>query len=225
MSQAPALSFLCPSCGRPQSPPPVPLLNADATPELKRQLMEGRYPVHRCGHCHQFARVNAEMVYADVTARLVVWAAPDVNDTRAVPAIPDALRDSLDRAIGLYTLRRVESMIELIEKVLIHEEGMDDRLVEALKLVVGAQLAREGRPPDAPLLFGGRNRRTDGTTALDLVCVTDKGVQSLAGPFEAMYEELAARLAGGLIVTRPPPGVFARVGPTLARELLKQAQD
>jgi len=225
MTQPAEPQFICPACNHAQTLPPLPLIDADADPALKRKLLEGKHPTHRCEKCGKLARPNTELVYLDATARLLVWCVPDRDDTRTEPELPDAVRESLDRAASRFTLRRVDSIVELVEKVLIHEEGMDDRLIEALKLVVGSQLTRDGHLLPSPLRFGGRNLKEDGATTLDLVAVTSKGVQALSGPFEEMYEELAARLAGEMIVTRPTAGVFARIGTATAREMLKRAQD
>ena len=86
-----------------------------------------------------------------------------------------------------YTLRRVASIDELIEKVLIWDNGFDDRVMELYKLGLHEQLAAEEQLV-GPVFYSSApdNRDVDGV--LEFVVLTEDGSTPISVPAQTYHE-------------------------------------
>ncbi len=88
-----------------------------------------------------------------------LWTEPGEPDLNAVP--PAALMKD-------YHLRFVATQNELVEKILIFGDGLDDRVIEFLKLILHAQASEGNHPLEGELFFAGLGGDRAGKSRLSL---------------------------------------------------------
>lgn len=126
----------------------LPAVNTARNPELKASVKDGSLFVKECPHCGATNLVLYPFLYHDPDARLLVWLLPEgAYDENAVAQMAAQL-DSLAE----YTVRRVSTAGELVEKVGIADAGLDDRAIELCKFVTRQEM--DGKlAPESPLRF------------------------------------------------------------------------
>ena len=140
----------CASCGKQYEIETVPAVNTDHNPELKASARDGSLFVGRCPHCGASSLVLYPFLYHDPEARLIVWLLPEGAqgyDEAAVQQMSAQVKGLED-----YTVRRVATVGELIEKIGIADAGLDDRVVELCKFVTTQEMEARIHPED-PLRF------------------------------------------------------------------------
>lgn len=115
-------------------------INVALDPELKARVKDGSLFVWECPYCGQRNLVLYQTLYHDPDAKLMVWLLPG----QAQP--PQAVADAVKELEG-YTLRIVREVGDLIEKVNLHDAGLDDTVLEMCKWVMRRELADKN--PDA----------------------------------------------------------------------------
>ena len=115
-------------------------INVALDPELKARVKDGSLFVWECPYCGQRNLALYQTLYHDPDAKLMVWLLPG----QAQP--PKAVADAVKELEG-YTLRIVREVGDLIEKVNLHDAGLDDTVLEMCKWVMRRELADKN--PDA----------------------------------------------------------------------------
>ena len=115
-------------------------INVALDPELKVRVKDGSLFVWECPYCGQRNLALYQTLYHDPDAKLMVWLLPG----QAQP--PQAVADAVKELEG-YTLRIVREVGDLIEKVNLHDAGLDDTVLEMCKWVMRRELADKN--PDA----------------------------------------------------------------------------
>ena len=129
-------------------------INVSEEPELKEQVKDGSLFIWECPHCGTHNLLKTETLYHDPEKKLMVWLLPSERLDEVQSAKLNAIADSL----GDYTLRRVEDVGSLIEKVNIIDAGLDDVVLEMCKYVTRMELCekhsdKEEAIMDAPFKF------------------------------------------------------------------------
>lgn len=133
-------------------------INVGETPELKARVKDGSLFVWECPACGTANLARCQMLYHDPEQRLMVWLLPDgVMSEERMETVEKALAAQAAELEG-YVLRRVSDVGSLIEKVNIHDAGLDDRVIEMCKYVTKTELAEKNRQRaadflDAPFKF------------------------------------------------------------------------
>ena len=137
----------CPRCGESHNVETFTSVNTAKDPDLKARVKDGSLFVWECPHCGAKNLIKGELLYHDPEEKLMVWLLPE----GATP--PGAVEEAVKQLDG-YTLRRVADAGSLIEKVNIHEAGLDDVTVEMLKMVTRTEMS-EKTPAvqDVPMKF------------------------------------------------------------------------
>ena len=138
----------CSSCGNAFDIETLPAVNTARNPELKASVKDGSLFVKECPHCGRSNLVLFPFLYHDPDVRLLVWLLPegayDENSVAQMSAQLDSLED--------YTIRRVATAGELVEKIGIADAGLDDRVVELCKFITLQEMEGKIRP-EGPLRF------------------------------------------------------------------------
>lgn len=138
----------CSNCRHTQEIEAYTAINVADRPDLKEKVKDGSLFVWECAACGAHNLAVYQILYHDPEAKLMVWLMPgdETLDNRLA-----ALADQLDG----YTLRRVSDVGSLIEKVNIHDAGLDDAVIEMCKYVTRMELAeKHGREMlDTPMKF------------------------------------------------------------------------
>ena len=122
----------CPACGREHDVKLVQSINTQDDPEAKQKLLAGQLDVLACD-CGRRTQLVAELLYVDPVANLYIQVAPsDDAMTKGEAAFAAA------GASG--TQRLVPSLNALVEKVKIGDAGLEDWVVEMVKVLLLASL-------------------------------------------------------------------------------------
>lgn len=113
-------------------------INVSENPELKEKVRNGSLFLWDCPECGQINLAKYETLYHDPSAKLMVWLIPsgEVSENQMKSITMHT------KAMGGYTLRRVNDMGSLMEKVLINDAGLEDIVVEMCKYVTKLEMVQ-----------------------------------------------------------------------------------
>lgn len=116
-------------------------INVGRSPELKKLIVAGTFHKVVCPNCSTAATVEKEFSYSDFSTNTFIkvkpraerhlWKEASAMLDQSVAGIPEVLANGRDMK-----LRVVFGMAELREKVLAQEAGIDDRMIELLKVFI-----------------------------------------------------------------------------------------
>jgi hypothetical protein len=109
-------------------------INVALDPELKARVKDGSLFLWECPYCGARNLAKYQTLYHDPDTKLMVWLLPGEEQP------PQAVEEAVKELEG-YTLRRVKDVGELIEKVNIHDAGLEDTVLEMCKWVTRRELA------------------------------------------------------------------------------------
>ena len=109
-------------------------INVALDPELKTRVKDGSLFLWECPYCGARNLARYQTLYHDPDSKLMVWLLPGEEQP------PQAVEEAVKELEG-YTLRRVKDVGELIEKVNIHDAGLEDTVLEMCKWVTRRELA------------------------------------------------------------------------------------
>ena len=141
----------CPGCGKEHDFAIWNSINTALEPELKEKVMNGSLFRTVCPHCGQAIDVVYPCLYHQVEEKRMIYYAPGEDAMREAQAAfseGTAGPVSEDKPVGSgYINRVVGSLFDLQEKVSIFDAGLDDRVVEICKVLIGSEL--QDTQPDA----------------------------------------------------------------------------
>lgn len=129
----------CPSCGTLSEMTLWQSVTAIDSPDLKDDILKGKVNIFRCASCGASALVPVPLLYHDAEKQLMISFSPCeekdkmhlFNEVREASRLSGELSELSD-----YNLRFVCSYNEFLEKILIFENGLSDKTIEVLKLLV-----------------------------------------------------------------------------------------
>ena len=129
----------CSKCGQQNTVTVYKSINIADNPELKDKVRDGSLFLWECPHCGQMNLAKYETLYHDPAKKLMVWLIPsgEISETQMKAITMHT------KAMGGYILRRVSDMGSLMEKVLIHDAGLDDVAVEMCKYVTKLEMVQK----------------------------------------------------------------------------------
>jgi hypothetical protein len=129
----------CSKCGQQNTVTIYRSINISENPELKEKVKDGSLFLWECPHCKQVNLAKYETLYHDPSAKLMVWLIPsgEISETQMQAITMHT------KAMGGYTLRRVNDMGSLMEKVLVAEAGLDDVVLEMCKYVTKLEMLQK----------------------------------------------------------------------------------
>ncbi|MGM9739983.1 MAG: CpXC domain-containing protein [Candidatus Cryptobacteroides sp.] len=141
-------SVKCSSCGNENIIDIYQTINVRENPELKEKVKDGSAFLWQCPHCGQLNLAVFQTLYHDPDERLMILLLPDGS-------IPDADREIIEKKMAViaeqlvsegadmegYVLRIVPDVGSLIEKVNIHDAGLDDVVMEMCKYITKMELS------------------------------------------------------------------------------------
>ena len=129
----------CSNCGQQTEVAVYRSINISDNPELKDKVKDGSLFLWECPHCGQVNLARYETLYHDPSAKLMVWLIPsgEISETQMQAITMHT------KAMGGYTLRRVDDMGSLMEKVLVSDAGLDDVVLEMCKYVTKMEMLQK----------------------------------------------------------------------------------
>jgi hypothetical protein len=135
----------CPKCGEVTATEEVGSLNADRRPDLRQQILDNTFQTVTCSHCGHAFRLEPDFNYMDAGRGqwIAAYPAPRILDHLEAA---DEMSDVFERNFGpeagkaahelgkSLTGRVVFGWPAMREKLLVRELGLDDVVLELLKL-------------------------------------------------------------------------------------------
>jgi len=190
----------CPACGAPVEFAVVYSINADRRPDLRDGILDGTFQEEICDKCDKAFRLEPELTYLDVARKqwLLVQPAGKLADW---PELEERAKSSFDKSYGPHQAPAVQALGRTMqarvtfgwaafrEKLLAVERGLDDVVLELVKLAIIRGL------DDSPLADDTELRLVD-LEGDDLVLAwiksaDESAVEVLTAP-RALYDEIAA---------------------------------
>ena len=129
----------CSKCGQQHKVTVYRSINVGENPELKAKVRDGSLFLWECPHCGQVNLAKYETLYHDPAAKVMIWLIPsgEVSESQMQAITMHT------KAMGGYTLRRVNDMGSLMEKVLAFDAGLDDIVLEICKYVTKLEMVQK----------------------------------------------------------------------------------
>lgn len=148
MSMSGKATANCSRCGTASEVEVWSGINVGEHPELRSRVKDGSLFVWECPGCGTANLARYQTLYHDPESRTMVWLLPPgIIDEAQVEALGRQVGQSSDLPEG-YTLRRVEEVGELVEKVNVLDAGLDDRAIEVCKYITKMEMMEKGESKD-----------------------------------------------------------------------------
>jgi hypothetical protein len=214
MSMPKQVSVTCKQCAKEHSFTAWESLNVTLDRDAKGQLLKGDLTRFKCPDCGWSGNVFYPMLYHDMERQLMIWLWTGSGD-------PDIASIPVMGLMNDYQFRIVSTCNHLIEKILIFDTGLDDRMVEFFKFLLQVQASQSDHPLSGEILFGAVERSPDGTESLGFEHLTETGSGSFTVPRQA-YQQLAESLASKLPALQTQAGKWLRVDRAFAESLARK---
>lgn len=154
----------CPVCQNISDFTAYESINVGDHPALLGPLLRNELFVLSCSACGTITPIAYDTLYHDPGCRLMVWL---IQDDQEQPPEPPRISCSRD-----YTLRRVFTSEELIEKAQLARDRIDDRIMELFKLTLAARLIKDTPDLMGTLHYAGRIGAVDDQFFFRITTVT-----------------------------------------------------
>ncbi len=136
-------SIKCPKCGHLQEMNVWSSITAIDSPDLKKELLSRKINIFCCDDCCQQALVPAPLLYHDSEKKLLISFTPCNEREKKLSLFTEIKNASKESGELLeyedYNLRFVTDYDELMEKILIFDNGLQDKVIEVLKVLILSQ--------------------------------------------------------------------------------------
>lgn len=133
----------CPECGQMSEITVWNSITVKDSKDLKQDLLQGKINMFHCPSCSHTALMPTPMLYHDEEKRLMISFSP-CNDVILKNQLFDNVQKTskesgeLEKLEG-YNLRFITDYNELLEKILIFDNDMNDKTIEVIKLMILSQ--------------------------------------------------------------------------------------
>lgn len=130
----------CPECGQMTEVTVWNSITVKDSEDLKKDLLHGKLNMFHCPQCSHTALMPTPLLYHDSDKKLMISFSP-CNDPLTKKQLFDNIKKTshesgeLEKFNG-YNLRFVTDYNELLEKILIFDNGMNDKTIEMIKLMI-----------------------------------------------------------------------------------------
>ena len=164
-------------------------INVTEQQELKSRLLNGEINQIQCEKCKKRSYIEKHLLYHDVDKKLWVQMFPRSDRSKWQELEEEHKEDLKKNSISKkYFFRLAFGQDELLEKVRIFDNGLDDRILELLKLKILEQDEAMKDISDAELTFS-QYHVEDGEIHFKMASLEKNLSQTLVIPFEH-YEEI-----------------------------------
>jgi hypothetical protein len=206
MSLPDEMTITCPKCGHEQDFTIWSSVNVTNSPELKAKILSGELVQFCCTQCGHTSQVVYPMLYHDMEQDLMIWLfpgeEPPPDDSLGTSAMLRGLSEG-------YQCRWVQSFNELLEKILLFDADIDDRIFEWFKIMMRSQWS--GNVADSDDIFFSGSSESDGEPVLGLTVISQDGCREATIPSD-VFDGLAKHAKGhGVFNMFPVDATWPRV--------------
>lgn len=138
----------CPKCGEKSEFRIWSSINTQLDPEMKEQVRTGEAFMFTCPYCGNTANVNYGFLYHQMEDQILIHYSQDEENFNQAYKLYTGEDELMKGELGInafegYLKRIVTSQNQLREKLLIFDMGLDDRIIEIIKLIYMAQMQLE----------------------------------------------------------------------------------
>lgn len=131
MSAIGSATFQCPKCRTHQTVSIYESVTANKDTALKKRILDKSIFLQRCTNCRTPIELTHNLLYNDPSQELAIWF---VDGGSVSQELEDAM-DSFGMVVPrTYRLRLAYTLEEMIEKILIFENGVNDWLIHLIKM-------------------------------------------------------------------------------------------
>lgn len=132
--------YICDGCHRKNEFDVTEYVNAQENPALKEQLVSGRLFLQKCPSCGHENIVVSSMLYEDPDLHLIVEMVPQ-GDHEEGKRLERTYSGSV--VSENYRKRVVHEPNDLLEKIAVFSEGLDDRVIEIMKISASVSILNQ----------------------------------------------------------------------------------
>lgn len=141
MSMEREVKITCPECGTEGDFTLWQSVNTQLDPEAKQKVLSGELFQFKCPKCGSVTNVNYDLLYHQMDDQLMIQVASTDEELRVASESFDKFIDgSFLPGFSLleqdYCFRIVRNLNQLREKIYIFDQGLDDRIIEVLKVLM-----------------------------------------------------------------------------------------
>ncbi|MCM1159137.1 MAG: CpXC domain-containing protein [Bacteroidales bacterium] len=225
MAEVKKQMIACPKCGREIEIGVWDSIDIPYDMEQKEKVMKNTFFKVACDSCKITFPIGYKCLYNDMEQKYLIWLAPKLEEEemKDIEDYNERLKtdNRLRLAQGGYKYRIVRNDNELREKVLIFDEGLDDRYIETMKMVyvpiLKKNLARDSKVMG---LYFDRKEEEDG---YQWVVVFDNRPPIVAEINMEIYEDMKEKLSG--IVEEKTAEGFIQIHAPWAMEVMMSRVD
>lgn len=185
-------SVKCPKCGQLHELCVWNSITVSDSPDLKKDLLAGKINILRCETCGQTALLPNPLLYHDDEKKLLISFVPCV-DEEVKNKLFSNLKNNFQKNDEIkkyedYNLRFVSDFNAFLEKILIFDAGLHDKVTELIKLLILSQEPEKTEHRTA--VFGKRENDELEFLVRDLsdgMCYTSKVPMST---YDTLYSEI-----------------------------------
>ena len=207
MTTRSSIPVTCPACRHEQDFKVYRVINGTKSPDLKQQLLTGRLTFLTCSSCGERTPVSYPLLYHDMDKKYSIYLMPDTKDKTRDEEIIRSVREEV---IGRHTCRRVRSHNELLEKINVFDDGLDDRFLEIVKLIMQGGGQSLNLDENAPIFYSGSGIGGSGKKQVHLQSFREGKQVEISLKPEA-YEKLQSDFAGAIPVDEGTLGQWLEI--------------
>lgn len=133
----------CPKCGQMNSTTVWDAITVKDSPDLKTDLLSGKVNFFVCSSCGYRAIMPNPMLYHDEDKKLLFSFSPCDNPADAQELFDKVKENSAQsgelKKLEGYNLRFITNMNDLMEKIITFDYGLNDKVIEVIKLMILSQ--------------------------------------------------------------------------------------
>lgn len=149
----------CPQCKTSQEVDLYECLDVGEAPELKEKILGNQINQVSCPSCGHAFRVDKTLLYKDLQKKALILLIPadplkiDLEDDDSIYQQLSALCGMLPEGMAAPAFHVVHSRVELVERIFMLDEGLDERVVEYIKYLMYTRNPEQLNPAQKALLF------------------------------------------------------------------------
>ena len=197
MAMRSKVTFQCPKCLKNVEAEQWSAVNGDKNPQQKLKLLEGTLFKVKCKNCGNVATVGYPLIYNDTKQNYMIWLVYDDQEIKHVTEYykkskSDSISDDDTEAADPECRQRIVlSPDALREKIMIFDSGLDDKIIEIMKLAYAKEAQRTLKNDSiAAAFFSNR----DGEQQIEMY--TEKGKAFSSPVSQKIYEHLEDKYGG-----------------------------
>ena len=179
----------CPKCGQISEAKIWDSINVQIDPAMKEQVETLEAFSFTCPHCGNEALMKYNFLYHDMDEAVMIYVVVNEEGRRMAEDTFTERSIAVMKEKAAYRFRIVSSFEGLLEKILLADAGLDDRVVELLKIIAENQV--QAQFPD---FHATESRFIETAEGEQVIHLQDEQGQALDVDYAASFSELYEKL-------------------------------